>query len=182
MMTLQQLTDLLLSHNVQIAAFGTGSAKTLAHLLKEVQSGEAVLEDDGNGRLMRRVTVLGINVFVEHAGARLRLTEDRQVFIDQRVRSRSLPTSIAEKLQPGEDVVLAVGRALDEELSIKHFTLLTRPQERTEVKESPSYPGISSTYTTYEVSVLIAPHEYKAEYQEVQPDKTSYFVWASDQK
>ncbi len=182
MMTLEQLTELLLSHNVEIEAFGTGSAKTLAHLLKEVQSGETVLEDNGDGRLMRRVSVLGINVFAEHDGVRLRLIEDRQVFNDQRVRSRSLSTSIGEKLQPDEDVALAVGRALQEELSISAFTVLTHPQKRTEIKESPSYPGISSTYTTYEVNVLIAPHEYKVEYQEVQSDKTSYFVWVADQK
>lgn len=179
-MNRRQITELLRKHAINVACFGTGSAKSLENLLAEIESGEAVLVE-GNSRLARKVSVLGVDVFTDIGGTKVRLVEDRQVFNDGRVCRRSLPSSISEKLHQGEDVLEAVARALNEEVGIGKFTLLTpTPRMRVEVEDSPSYPGILSEYTKYEVDVLIASSEYKAEgYMEVQSDKTTHFVWVS---
>ncbi|MDO8520646.1 MAG: NUDIX domain-containing protein [bacterium] len=178
-MNAQQIMTLLQKHAINVACFGTGSAKSLENLLAEIESGEAVLVE-GNSRLARKISVLGVDVFIDIGGTKIRLVEDRQVFNDGRVRRRSLPSSISEKLHQGEDVLEAVARALNEEIGISTFTLLTpTPRTRVEIEDSPSYPGILSEYTKHEVDVLIASSEYKAEgYREVQPDKTTHFVWA----
>jgi len=182
-MTEQQLLALLHKHAIDVACFGTGSAKTLAHLLAEIADGETLLAEV-DSRLVRRVSVLGVDVFADIDGKCFCLVEDRQVLNDGRERRRKMPTSISEKLHQGEDVLAAVSRALDEEIGISEFTLLSpTPRTRTEVEDSPSYPGILSEYTKYEVDVLIASSAYKAEgYREVQSDKTTHFVWVPTER
>jgi hypothetical protein len=182
-MTEQQLLALLQKHAIDVARFGTGSAKTLAHLLAEIADGETLLAEV-NGRLMRRVSVLGVDVFADIDGKRFQLVEDRQVFTDGRERRRKMPTSISEKLHQDEDVLAAVTRALGEEIGLSEFALLTpTPCTRTEMEDSPSYPGILSEYTKYEVDVLIASSAYKAEgYREIQTDKTTHFVWVQTER
>ncbi|MBU1985065.1 hypothetical protein KJ815_11730 [bacterium] len=179
-MTKQQLLALLHKHAIDVARFGTGSAKMLAHLLAEIADGETLLAEV-DGRLVRRVSVLGVDVFADIDGKHFRLVEDRQIFRDGRERRRKMPTSVSEKLHQGEEVLAAVTRALGEEIGISEFTLLSStPRTRTETEDSPSYPGILSEYTKYEVDVLIASSAYKAEgYQEIQTDKTTHFVWVS---
>lgn len=179
----EQLVALLQKHAIDTTRFGTGSAKTLTHLLAEIVCGETLLVEV-DGRLVRRVSVLGVDVFADIDCSRVHLVEDRQVFTDGRERRRKMPTSISEKLHQGEDVLAAVTRALGEEIGISKFLLLTPiPHPRTEPEDSPSYPGILSEYTKYEVDVLIASSEYRVEgYQEIQPDKTTYFVWVAAER
>lgn len=182
-MTKQQLVALLQKHAIDVARFGTGSAKTLAHLFAEIVDGETLLAEVDR-RLVRRVGVLGVDVFADIDGARFRLIEDRQVFNDGRERRRNMPTSISEKLHQGENVLEAVTRAMNEEIGISEFKLMTpTPCTRTEVVDSPSYPGILSEYTKHEVDVLIASSAYKAEgYREIQSDKTTHFVWVPTER
>jgi len=177
-MTKQELTVLLQQYGIRLESFGQNSAKSLDHLLTEIVDGETVLAEQ-DGRLVRKVSVLGVDVFANINDCAQHLVEDRQVFTDGRVRRRQMPTSISEKLHQGEDVFAAVARALEEEIGVCKFTLLTPvPKTRVEIEDSPSYPGILSEYTKYEVEILIHSSEYCLDgYREVQKDKTTHFVW-----
>jgi len=86
---------------------------------------------DEGGRLVRRVAVLGVDVLADIDGKRFRLTEDRQVFSDGRVRRRTTPTSISEKLKLDENVQEAVIRAMSFDWNPQRDkVLLTNPQRK----------------------------------------------------
>jgi hypothetical protein len=177
---MEELKARLSKYGIDISRFGQGSAKSLEHLFREIESGETQLVEE-NGRLIRRVSVLAVDVFHEVDGDRLRLKEDRQVFADGRVRRRSMPTSIGEKLRIEEDPLEAIARALKEELGISKFDVLTPVRTTTTMEESPSYPGILSKYSSHELGIVIDPTEYREEgYTEIQTDKTTYFIWTVD--
>lgn len=124
------------------------------------------------------LTALNVDVFADIDGRRCRLVEDRQVFTNGRVRPRPhIPTSLAEKLKRGEDLRAALARAMAEELGIREYHILSDFTETTETKQSQSFPGLESEYRVFKVDVLIDGSEVKDEYQERQPDKTTYFAW-----
>jgi hypothetical protein len=173
---METLIATLLAHNIDISRFGQGKAKSLAHLLTEIDSGEAELFSR-NGRLVRRLAVLNVDVHATWLGTSLRLVEDRQEFVDGRVRRRDLPCSVSEKLHHAEDRSSAVARALAEELTIRHFTIISPFQETVVAAESPSFPGLWSDYVTHRVAVMIDPAEYRTAYREDQPDKSTFFLW-----
>lgn len=166
----------LRAHGIDPTRFGQGSAKSLAHLVAELANGEAALIEQ-DGRLVRRVGVLNVDVLADHAGRRLRLVEDRQEFADGRVRLRALPCSVAEKLHDGEDRTKAVARALAEELGITRYRLVSGFEDAVKADESPSYPGLRSEYAITRIAVLIDPAEYRPSYREDQPDKSTFFAW-----
>lgn len=170
------LRQTLLSYGIDPGLFGSGEAKPFSNLVKEVTKGEAELVDR-DGKLIRLVRPLALDIFADVDGKRVRLVEDRQVFSDGRERRRGLAQSIGEKLEPGESPQESIARALEEELGITKFEQISGIETSTTSSESPSYPGLMSEYTTYKTSVLIDPSEYKSEYQEKQKDKTNYFLW-----
>lgn len=171
------LAPLLQEHGVDPNRFGVGSAKTLDHLLAEINEGETVLKVVDEG-LMRLVTILGITVYADVDGQRLRLVEDRQVFCDGRVRRRGIPTSLSEKIKEGESLPQAIARALREEIGCSKYTILTsNPIARIETVDSPSYPGLPTRYTKYEVDVLITSGYNPNGYEEDRDQITTHFVW-----
>ena len=175
---MHELMARLAAHGIDTARLGRGEAKTIAHLFAEVRSGEAELIER-DGQLIRRLAVLNVDVFAEIDGRRLRLVEDRQVFADGRTRRRELPSSVAEKLHKEEDRETAVARALAEELGIRRFTRVSDFAETATIRESQSFPGILSEVAVHHVDVLIDPEEFKEEYREDQPDKSTWFVWGA---
>tara|TARA_B100000745_G_scaffold254553_1_gene176986 strand:+ start:311 stop:862 length:552 start_codon:yes stop_codon:yes gene_type:complete len=182
-MDLEQLKKLLADHGVDISAFGIGKAKTLANLLEEVNSGETQLEV-AEGILVRSVGVVSIDVYCRVGAVRMRLTEDRQEFLDGRVRKRDyLYGAVSEKMNPGEEVTNAIGRGLAEELKVSNFSVENLTEPIITSLESPSYPGLQSKYTTYEVSVNLDVSDYRPEgYVEEQGDKSTFFVWEKSPK
>jgi hypothetical protein len=173
---MEKLKALLLKYGIDISCFGKGQAKSLDHLLTEVEGGEAILIERGNA-LVRQIAVLNIDVFTD-VGGRRRLVEDRQEFSDGRVRRRKLPASLAEKLHEGEDLHESIPRALEEELGVRMFSIISPISEKVETGESPSYPGLLSEYIVYSVEVLIDETEYREDYRETQTDKSTFFIWA----
>jgi hypothetical protein len=170
--TLDSLTTLLSANDADVSLYGTGEAKTLAHLLKEVNGGEVALEIS-DGRLLRKAIVITVEVWF----GQFRLTEDRQVFTDGRVRNRKL-TALAEKATPGESYEDAARRGMTEELGFAEVLSLEFLEEKVSVKESPSYPGLASEYTVVCFKAEISSEQYRPEgYVENQPDKSTYFVW-----
>lgn len=173
---MNELLTKLAAYGIDLARFGHGEAKSVAHLYAEIDSGEAELIERG-GQLIRRVAVLNVDVFADVGGRRMVLTEDRQVFADGRPRRRALPSSVSEKLHKGEDRETAVARALAEELGIGRFTRISAFAETATTRESQSFPGILSEFAVHHVAVLIDPEEYREEYREDQLDKSTWFVW-----
>lgn len=171
-----RVEKLLKKFGVSTETWGIGEAKTLVDLKSEIESGETILIETWNG-LVRKTTVLYIDV---HCFGFL-LQEHKQIFADGRIRRRKLAGSLAEKLKDGESSdIFAVQRAIEEELGIPsrgikqvHFLRIW-----SEVIDSPSYPGLQAQFVNYKVSVDISKDFFRCDgYREVQPDKTTYFVW-----
>ncbi len=177
-MTEDQLLTLLDTYRVDVGHFGQGDAKTLQHLLDEIESGESQLVETG-GRLIRKVSVLQFDVFAIIKGRRLKLVEDRQEFLDGRVRKRRMAHSVNEKLLPGEDAFSAVGRSLAEEIGVHRYKITSSEAVvTTETKVSPSYPGLLTEFFLHTLRVLIPALDFNPDgYRGEQADKTTYFVW-----
>lgn len=174
-----QVVDTLKSHKIPIDTWGTGKAKTVDHLVKEVVEGEAVLTTTESGELVRQISVIGMDVFHKGAdGKTYKLVEDKQIFKDGRERRRELPTSMGEKLQPGEDLNAAAVRAVREELGVEGDIPVEHLQTTSKIRESNSYPGLNGEYVIHDFSSELSDEQFKPEgYIERQPDKDVYFVW-----
>ncbi len=140
------LTDWLAANGLPLNDWGRGGAKSVADLWAEVACGETTLGDNPPRRAVNVVQVL------IHQGERT-LTEIEQAMADGRRRARGWPPS--EKLKGGEEALAAARRCLAEELGI--ITSLdtlceeTLPYEHT--LDSPSYPGLPTTYRVHTVAL-----------------------------
>lgn len=170
---LTELVKFLNNRKIPYENWGTGESKTLVHLLAEITSGEAILEDKHN-RVLRIVTGVGVNVLFQH----LKLVEEKQIFSDGRERRRGLSTSVGEKMKAGESPDEAAIRTLKEELGIVGVAISNTGVENREPVPSTSYPGLWTKNTVYIYGARLSSHQFRHEgYIEVQSDKTSYFVW-----
>lgn len=177
----ERLQQLLTQNHIDTSGWGAGSAKTLEHLLKEVQEGESTLIVE-DGRLVRVLEALDIKVRCTLPdGTTKELYEDRQEFTDGRIRRRDqLTGSLGEKIKSGETPNSdSVRRALAEELGFEvddgHINM---DDIRSEERETMSYPGLLTRYTFYAYGVDLPQDLYVAGgYSEQQPDKTTYFCW-----
>jgi len=176
-MTKEKLETLLRSHGVPLGKWGVGHAKTVEHLLAEVASGESFLNIK-DGQIVRDVISVAMSIYYQRGEEVLRLMEEKQVFTDGHERVRNDLVSMGEKMNPGENPEDAMHRALREELKIEGLqSVIERP---TIVEEIPSgsYPGIFSKHIRYRYDVVLQEKDFKPEgYVEVQPDKTTYFIW-----
>lgn len=173
-----EVKKLLQKYGVPVEQFGTGKAKTLEHLAQEILEGETVLVDK-DGEIVRRVELVHIDVRFTQNGVELQLVEDKQVFTDGRERRRGL-TGISEKMKPGENPSISAKRALVEEIGVDSRTDIQSMGTEEETKTSPSYPGLSTEYLRHEMMTTISEEDFRKDgYTEVQPDKTTYFVWRS---
>ncbi len=179
-MTKEELVGFLQADNVPLKRWGTGEAKSVDHLLEEINSGESTLEER-DGVLFRTAMGTVITVYYQDDTRRLTLKEDRQVFKDGRERKRAVAGSIGEKLKFGENALSAAYRALQEELSISEkLPLTSKPSEVKGPNPSQSFPGIMTTYMIHVYEVYLPQDLYKPEgYVETQRDKTNYYVWVT---
>jgi len=143
------LTDWLAANGLPLNDWGRGGAKTAADLWAEVACGETTL---GDNPPRRAVTVVQVLV---RRGERA-LTEIEQEMSDGRRRARGWPPS--EKLKGGEDALSAARRCLAEELGIAlpDRTLCEDVPPYEHTLDSPSYPGLPTTYRVHTVSVAAA--------------------------
>jgi hypothetical protein len=176
-----ELVDLLTQQEIPLESWGMNGAKTVDHLLDELNEGETLLVEDGKtGRLIREFSFLAIVVLHKDKNDTYQLIEEKQIFSDGSQRVRLSEISVGEKIKYGiENVGEAITRALEEELGIKKgFNVLKKDEVLVEEVDSKSYPGLKSHRNRYNVVVEIDSSEYKPEgYMEVQKDKTTYFVW-----
>lgn len=177
----REVINLLAQHNIPIKNWGKGSAKTMDHLIKEVMEGEALLEVDESGELIRRVTIIFVDIYyTDHStGKRFKLVEEKQIFNDGRERRRKLEGSLAEKLKAGEipnqDMV---NRAIHEELGVTGNVIATEKEMKEVNQDSPSFPGLRMKAVEHFFEVELSDEMYKPNgYTEHQPDKNTYFKW-----
>lgn len=176
--TLNKLSEYLLSKNIPINSWGTGTAKTIENLYEEILCGETLLVETESG-VLRQICFAGILVTYQDGNTAYELAEDRQVFSDGRVRRRNKSqASVTEKMLPGESFSETAIRGLKEELGIFSKTELKDIGPSEEIVESASYPGLTTKYKRFNFSVQLTSDQYKAEgYKEIEKDKTTYFVW-----
>ncbi|MBI5153479.1 MAG: hypothetical protein HZA36_03415 [Parcubacteria group bacterium] len=179
----QDLLILLKQHNIPFEDWGKGSAKTLDHLVKEVMGGEAILEIEESGELIRKVSITYIDVYYTDptTGNRLKLVEKKQIFKDGRERRRTLEGSMAEKIKAGETPNQEmINRAIQEELGITGEIPTTSKGTGGIRQDSPSFPGLTMQATHYLFEVELNTSQYNPDgYIENQSDKSTYFKWVS---
>ena len=173
----EELIALLRRHRVPLETWGTGDAKTLDHLLKELAAGECALSVQ-DGRIIRYAEGAVIDVYCNGPDGSLKLVEDRQVFRDGRTKRRNLDTSIGEKMTPAEDPESAARRALAEELGITAPLVVTALHTRRKGPvPSVAFPGLTTIYDMHAFAVTLPRELVRPEYVEEQEDKSTYFVW-----
>lgn len=156
-----------------IEKYGQGQAKTIEHLLGEIESGEAQIIWE-KGKPIRQISIVCIEVISEDGEQQL--FEEKQVFADGRVRRRDI-WGLSEKLNLNEDPYQGAVRAMKEELGIENCSIHFDSTDEEE-KESPSYPGLVTRYIRTNYSARVWNEDYKPEgYVEIQSDKSTYFVW-----
>lgn len=176
----EELSKMLTDAKIPVEQWGIGKAKTLEHLLQEINSGESELLPDPIVGCLRTLKVAMIDVCYRGAGRCKTLHEERQVFVDGRERRRNLDSSLGEKMHSNEKPADVARRALNEELGIDDEALvfLSIDEFTRGPEESPSYPGLQSIYKMFRFQVDLPDNHFRPEgYSEVAPDKTTYFVW-----
>jgi hypothetical protein len=173
------LFALLLKHDVPLSLWGTGEAKTMQDLLKELNEEQSLLVETETG-LLQTYTRSGLNVYHDDGTRVWNLRELKQVFRDGSITQRRRLTSIGTNLKRCEEPIDAAYRALNEELGISdHLPLIAKPMIVQHRVPSISFPGIDTIYTVHIFDVFLPARHYKpGGYVERQDHKTSYFVWS----
>ena len=177
-MDLKSLEEYLIQYGIPTNEWGTGYAKTLNHLLSEINSGEcSIVEEDG--KLIREIEFVMAEIFYEKEGKIFKLIEDRQIFSDGRIRTRKKESSVSEKMIIGEDPLKSLIRGIEEELRvyIKESQIESSGTEEKK-EESQSFPGLMTKYKGHKFICFFEESQYNPEgYLEIQKDKKTYFVW-----
>lgn len=175
------LEELLNSYEIDTSNWGTGNAKTIEHLLSEMINNEATLVISEDGKLLKKTEVARASVYYNNIdnGKLYRLVEDRQIFKDGRERRRnSKSRAVFEKMQPNEIPEQAMLRGIREELGVLGDITLTYIKTGEYYGDSISYPGLQSEKILYTFEAIFSKEQFNPDgYIEVQPDKTTYFVW-----
>lgn len=176
---LNVLKQQLKGAGVDISQWGSGQAKTSAHLQKEIESGETVLVSGKEGELLRKVVVGGADIYYTSPdGKKYRLKEEKQVFKDGRERRRDLGQAVSEKMKPDENPKDAMIRGIREELGTEGEVILTETGTDEQLLTSPSYPGLQSQYIRHRFEAVLNDEQFRQDgYVEGQVDKSTYFVW-----
>ena len=181
-MTRLELLSYLYENGITVDGWGKGKAKTVDHLLREINSGEARITKIGH-QLIREAESVVVHTYVDFRGKIFKLIEDKQLFRDGRIKPRGIEHAPAEKMRPGETTFEALRRAFHEELGFDEdeaSRLIFDFKSKT-VKgpvPSESFPGLITLYTLHEFETWLPLHLYNPQgYTEHQEDKTTYFVW-----
>ena len=178
-LTVTKLKALLEWADVDLAAWGSGSAKTVDHLLREIEYGESEVNFSPEGTVTRRVRVAWVDVLHFDANGNVyQLYEDRQEYVDGRIRKRILDSSLGEKFHPSEEPVEAAIRALSEELGITDYVSLHVIGSEQTTHSPDSYPGLESQYDTHSFVAVVDDNTYDPHgYVEEQGDKSNFYKW-----
>lgn len=151
-----ELERLLRLHGVDTDEWGSGSARNVADLLRELERGESVLAF--SPRTVRRwVDVAKVNILRCDCDA-LHLVEAYQLMPDGRTRPRGMPLS--EKLLHREPPLTAALRGLAEELGPlgegdKVRLDASSLRQWRETRESRSYPTLVTCYNLHQFDAVV---------------------------
>jgi hypothetical protein len=180
--SLQDLFDMIREvNNINLGLWGIGEAKTAAHLVDEVQEGEAILEIV-DGCILRKIQPISIAIY-SPTQPKLILREVKQVFNDGRVRERNLPDkcSVAEKVNVlyNETPEKAAIKGILEELKIQvDPSQLIYKRQYSKTGPSRSYPGIITEKEIHIFECKFTQDQFNPDgYIEEQKDKTNHFKW-----
>jgi hypothetical protein len=145
--TSEHLKRWLQQSGVDLTRWGVADAKRVVDLWEELMQGETRLFASPLGRAIRMVSLL-----IERDDQIL--IELRQEMRDGRIRNRQLlPT---EKLFEEEAIVSGARRCLEEELGVAEPTCeLTVVSQQVQRLNSPSYPGVPTTYHVTYIAVSL---------------------------
>ena len=172
-----ELETLLTSNGIDISHWGKGAAKHARDLWNEIVAGDSRIYGDPLRRVVQVVKVVirqGDQILVE---AEQELTDGRR-----RRRRRQPP---ADKMKPGESVVSAAVRCLEEELRLKGPAIQvlahTHREEKT-MGDSPSFPGLTSFYTYHYIDAKVADLPRAGFWVDnrggaTDPVKRHYWIW-----
>lgn len=176
-----ELTTWLQKHHIDTGSWGNGSCKSVVDLWYELEQGEAQLAGPPPAR-----NVQVVQVIIRQDDKTL--YEIEQELNDGRIRRRYLPPS--DKIKPGETVPEAARRCLEEEvgLTADQITICADVHRRKEVKDSPSYPGLKTTYHFYEVEAQVSRlppvpfWRHNQAYEEGDPVRRHHWAWVTENK
>lgn len=175
---LKSLEEYLLKFGIPLEKWGKGYAKTLSHLLREIESGECTISEK-NGNLLREIEFVMCEMFYADGKNLFKLIEEKQVFNDGRARIRDKESSVSEKMIIGEDPLESLIRGVQEELGI--IIDESQIEEEMDVKKtepSQSFPGLITSYNGHNFTCFLNKSQYNPNgYIEVQKDKSTYFIW-----
>ena len=177
--TTEDLINLLKKHSVPVDSWGTGNSKTVGHLMNELKNKECSLEDKGE-YLTRYIEFVGIRVYYKDEDDCVWvLKEDKQEFNDGRVRKRTMPSSVSEKMKFGEDPLISAIRGIEEELGVKvEGHQLRKYRDLKYDGGSMSYPGLETKYKGHQYVCYFDKSQFDPNgYIEIQKDKKTFFVW-----
>jgi len=176
---IKSLRSQLENAGINISNWGTGKAKTIEHLQKEIEEGETVLTTNENGELIRNLNVVSSDIYyISKEGKQYRLKEEKQVFQDGRERKRGLEYAISEKIKADEDPEKAIIRGIEEELGIEGDIKTNKIEIEINTIESPSYPGLKTEYNIHKFKTILNEKQFNPNgYIERQDGLTTFFVW-----
>jgi len=174
-----RFTKYLEFYAIEIHRWGTNNAKTIQHLIKEINEEETILCENDDGLLIRQINVVSAKIYFEtNEGIKYILSEDRQVFTDGRIRTRQNDSSVSEKMKPNENPEYAIKRGIQEELNIQGDIVIIPYEKTTSTNYSDSYPTLLTQYTMHRFIVHLNETQFNINgYFEAQQDKTTYFIW-----
>lgn len=195
MKTIQQFTNVLTKHGVDVFRFGKGGAKSIHELWDEFMQGRLQLfENPETGGLVRKVDVLRFEVKVKMHGKLKHLVEVREQYRDGRERPvNKIP---AGKLDFGEQWRDGLVRLLVEELELSHAWLDRNIEidddsykSWEECTTSSGYPGLVSIYQLHEATVHVKkPDElffvlgmpHLADFRTTDDKRTRFWSWKAE--
>jgi ADP-ribose pyrophosphatase YjhB (NUDIX family) len=137
-------------HGIHYNEWGHDDSKSLHHLWQELEAGEVQLKENP---LLRVVDV--VQIVIRQKGRIL--VEAEQEFFNGQRRFRNQPP--AEKIKPGETVLDAARRCLQEELGVPLEDIvlnLDSHQEYQANTNSISYPGLPSQYNFHLLEAAVS--------------------------
>lgn len=140
----ENVKDYLVKYNINLDAFGQGSAKTLGQIAQEMSQGESCLMENSSGKVVRVTDVCVLRLSEQPPGKRI-LVETEQQYADGRRRTvNRLPGT---KRRPNENIITTARRILATMLKIEEDEVnMGQTELLEEEKDSPSYPGIMTVY------------------------------------